>query len=284
MITDICQSFMLENAHIRGRFVRLKKVTSEIIGKHAYPEAIARTLSDLLAAGSGLAGLLKYEGIFTLQSRTDGPISMSVVDVTHHGHVRGYAQFDEAALDGKTQFAELVGKGYLAFTVDQGNTLDRYQGIVSLEGETLCEGLQHYFLQSEQMNSRVVIRSHQSSDGEWQAVAMILQQMPKEDVEEDTWAHIDALLQTLNDKELFDCELASEEILYRLFHELNIQIYDPQELQAHCRCSIDRIKNFLASLSPAELEEYFEDEKLNMTCQFCNEKYTFGKDDIVKVH
>ncbi len=284
MTSDICQSFMLDDSHIRGRLIRLDNVSTEILGKHKYPPTVAQILSELLAAGCALAGLLKYEGIFTFQSRTDGPINLTVVDVTHHGHVRGYIQYDEAAIDGKSTFSELMGQGYLAFTVDQGTSVDRYQGIVNLQGETLCEGLEHYFTQSEQMVSRVVIRSQKTPDGHWKAAALVLQQLPKEDVDEDTWPHIEALLQTVNNDELFSDSLASEEILYRLFHELNIEIYEPQKLHAHCRCTPERIKDILTHQSPTELEEFFEDNQLKMTCQFCNEEYTFARDDIIKIH
>jgi len=287
METDFYQTFVLPQAHVRGRLVRLKEVSSEIAQQHDYPRNVAGLLSEFTAGAVALATLLKYEGIFTLQTRTKGPMSLSVVDVTSQGNVRGYVQYDEERIEKAKRFQDIMGQGQIAFTVDQGVNLDRYQGIVPLEKETLAQCLEEYFRQSEQLETRIIIQSHGSKENEWQAVALLLQQLPAsltEETDEDTWPHIDAILNTLKTEETFDFSLPPQEFLYRLFNEFDLEVYEPQPVKAQCRCSKERIKDFLASLSPQEIEECLENGVLNMTCEFCNQHYTFKRNEILKIH
>ena len=144
---DISVPFVLSSCSLRGRLVRLQDVSTTIVGQHDYPGPVAKILAEFLAAGATLAGLLKYEGVFTLQTKTSGPLSLAVIDMTHQGNLRGYAQFKADKITSKDSFKQLFDQGYLAFTVDQGIKDKRYQGIVTLNHETLPLALEHYFEQ-----------------------------------------------------------------------------------------------------------------------------------------
>ena len=165
VVDDLVQPFQIDSSGLRGRLVRLGPALDEILTRHAYPEPVAMMLGEAIALAAALAGALKYEGVFTLQTKGDGPIGMLVADVTSAGALRGYAQYDAGKLakaiatspGGATGIGDsvprLLGAGHLAFTVDQGEHTDRYQGIVELQGSTLAECAHHYFRQSEQVEA-----------------------------------------------------------------------------------------------------------------------------------
>ena len=281
---DISIPFLLSNLSVRGRFLRLEEVSTKILKQHVYPLPIARVLTEILAASAALAGFLKYEGVFTLQTKSNGPIELLVVDMTHTGNMRGYVQFRKKSVKAKDSFADLFGEGYLAFTVDEKQNLERYQGIVNLNRESLTSAIEHYFDQSEQLKTRVVIASQQSSQGKWISSVLLLQQMPSLNPNEDSWNYIDAILSTLTQKELLDFSIPYETFLWRLFHETGLQIFDPLPLQAQCRCSEERIKVFLTTLSSEEIEGLLKNGQLKITCEFCNHTYKFNRNDLMTVH
>jgi molecular chaperone Hsp33 len=283
-MTDISLPFLLPSLFLRGRLVRLQEVSSKILGQHAYSFPVAKILSELLAAGATLSGLLKYEGVFALQTQSSGPISFVVVEVTHEGFMRGYAQLKSQDLSEEGTFKDLLGQGYLAFTVDQGLKVERYQGIVSLNHETLSHAIEHYFQQSEQLRTRIYIASASTEKGIWKSSALLLQQMPSENVHEETWNHMEALLNTLSPQEFLDFSTPCATLLYRLFHEVNVEIFDPVPFKAQCRCSKDRIKSFLATLSSSEIEELLVNGHLKIVCEFCNHQYEFERSDLMTVH
>ncbi len=282
--TDVSIPFLLPLFSLRGRLVRLQDVTTTIIRQHNYPPPIGAILAELLAAGAALAGLLKFEGVFTLQTKTKGPLNLSVIDITHEGHMRGYAQFNSRHIDPNASFKDLLGSGYLAFTVDQGLKVDRYQGIVALNHDTLPHALEHYFDQSEQLETRIFIASHKTPDGIWKSGALLLQQMPTKRVDEETWNYMEALLNTLSSDEFLDFSILSEGLLKRLFHEGNVTTFDPIYLKAQCRCSEDRIKTFLSTLNQEEIEGLLDNGQLKMTCEFCNHTYVFDRKNLITFH
>src|SRR5579875_27274 len=199
---DLVQPFQIEPFALRGRLVRLGAAIDSILTRHAYPPPVAQLLGEAIALAVALAGALKYDGVFTLQTKGDGPIHLMVADVTSAGAVRGYAQYDEAKLAKAMAGGEpghsvprLLGAGYLAFTVDQGEHTDRYQGIVELQGATLAECAHHYFRQSEQVQTGIKLAV--GHDGErWRAGGVMLQRLPTEggaasaaesDAQDDGW-------------------------------------------------------------------------------------------------
>lgn len=290
---DIIQTFQLDASNLRGRIVRLGGALDEILRRHAYPEPVARLLAETITLASALAGMLKYEGIFTLQTKGDGPISLMVADVTSTGDLRGYAQFDETRLNGAAPdqpVPALLGKGYLAFTVDQGADTERYQGIVELSGETLTDSVHHYFRQSEQVVTGIAVAVEHGRDG-WRGGALLLQRMPEEhehaisasDVEDD-WRRAMVLMSTASAAELTDPRLVANDLLYRLFHEEGVRVWPPASLQPSCRCSRERVETVLRSLPREEIEELKVEGKVEVTCEFCNSTYGFDDDDLGDIY
>src|SRR5271155_1922590 len=170
---DLILPFQIEAPGLRGRIARLGPLADEILHRHAYPAPVARVLAALLA------GALKYEGVFTLQASGKGPVRLMVADVSSGGTLRGYAQFEEARLPAAAdaRLLHLVGPGHLAFTVDQGDFTDRYQGIVELAGASLTDCVHHYFRQSEQLECALRVAVSESG-GRWRTGALMLQRLP----------------------------------------------------------------------------------------------------------
>jgi molecular chaperone Hsp33 len=280
---DYIRPFQIEALGIRGRAVRLSAVVNEIVHKHAYPEPVARLLVEMLTLAAALAAALKYDGVFTLQTKTDGPVRLMVVDITSSGAMRGYAQFDRdavAALPAEASLPRLLGGGYLAFTVDQGEDTDRYQGIVELTGADLVECVQHYFRQSEQLQAGFKL-SAAETDGNWRSGAIMLQRLPADEspiameAAEEAWRRAVTLLASCSSRELTDPGLPIDTLLYRLFHEDGVRVFAGHAPHAECRCSRDRIRSVLRSLPRDEVAELETETGLEVTCEFCNSKYTF---------
>jgi molecular chaperone Hsp33 len=285
---DFIRPFQIEALGIRGRAVRLSRAADEIIQKHAYPEPVARLLAEMLTVAAALASALKYEGVFTLQTKSEGAVRLMVVDVTSAGAMRGYAQFDAeavAALPQDASLPRLLGGGYLAFTVDQGEDTDRYQGIVELIGVNLVECVQHYFRQSEQLQAGFKLAVSKPGN-HWHSGVIMLQRLPREDqssvteVDDEAWRRAMTLLASCTSKELLDEDLPIDDLLYRLFHEDGVRVFKGQTLRAQCRCSRDRVSSVLRSLPRSELAELETEGALEVTCEFCNSKYRFTLADL----
>ena len=286
---DFIQPFSIEGHGVRGRLVRLSDVADRIIRQHDYPDSVARLLAEMMAMTAALAAALKYEGVFTLQTSGDGPVKLMVVDLTSAGAMRGYAQFDAAKVAAiplkEASLPRLHGKGYLAFTVDQGSHTDRYQGIVELDGATLTDCVHHYFRQSEQLQAGFKVAASRGDDG-WRAGAIMLQRLPQEnvprfdggmaaEVADDAWRRAFVLMASCTDRELLDTGIPATDILYRLFHEDGVRAQAAQGVQAKCRCSRQRVETVLKAMTAEELADLQIDGQLQVTCEFCNARYDF---------
>ena len=276
---DSVLPFMLETSHLRGRLVRLGPALDMILRQHDYPAAVGSLLGEAMALAVALGTALKFDGVFTLQIKSQGAVRTLVADVTSRGAIRAYAQFDADALTQPE--AKLLGEGYLAFTVDQQGQDDRYQGIVKLEGDNLAEAVQHYFRQSEQIPTGIVAAARQDAQGRWSAGCLMLQRMPREGGSgavsdtgvEDDWLRAMMLMQTCTAAELADRDLDSETLLYRLFHEEGVRVFAPTPFRHECRCSAARVTAMLAALPPEEVVALADDGVVTVTCEFCNSSY-----------
>ncbi|HEY9537185.1 MAG TPA: Hsp33 family molecular chaperone HslO [Kiloniellaceae bacterium] len=291
---DQVQPFLIESSGIRGRLLRLEGVCDHILARHDYPAPVARLLAEMLALCGGLASLIKYDGVFTLQASGDGPLRMMVVDVTSDGEMRGYAGFDSARLESVLQdngaeptVPQLFGKGYLAFTVDQGKYSERYQGIVALTGDTLADCLQHYFMQSEQLQSGIVLAAGRRG-AHWVSAALVLQRLPEEAVhaieDEDDWRRAMVLQASCSEDELLDDSLGFHDLLYRLFHEEGVRVFEPRPLTDACRCSREKLENVLKAMPRAEIEDLKRNGAVEVTCEFCTRLYRFDGDDLDRIY
>ncbi|OAM74137.1 Hsp33 family molecular chaperone [Devosia elaeis] len=307
---DAVVPFTLDKLDTRGRVVRLGAALDTILSRHNYPLPVARLLGEAVVLSALIGSSLKFEGRFILQTQTDGPVNLIVVDFDAPDGVRGYARYDHDALlkaseAGRTSPAELLGNGHLAMTIDQGQHMERYQGIVALEGNSLEEVAHTYFMQSEQIPTQVRIAVAQmSTRGDhrprWRAGGMLVQHLPASGmnvladlpgngdfddpamadpdfVEADGWAEAKALLGTLSDLELADPDLSPERLLFRLYHETGVRVFPPQALEERCTCSVDRIEDMLAnSFSDEERQDMAVDGEIEVVCEFCSTAYRFN--------
>lgn len=286
---DLVQPFQIERTALRGRLVRLGPLVDGILKRHDYPEPVASMLGEAVTLAVILADMLKYDGVFTLQTKGDGPIRLIVADVTTAGEVRGYAQYDAAKLEKAVASTgapvpRLLGAGYIAFTVDQGEETDRYQGIVELQGATLAECAHHYFRQSEQLQAGIKVAVGHDGDS-WRAGGIMLQRMPTEgglasavevEAQEEGWRRAMILMSSSTSDELLDARLTPNELLFRLFHEDGVRVWAPHALAASCRCSREKVERIIVALPEEELSGLArEDGSLEVTCEFCSRRYEF---------
>ncbi len=291
---NVIQPFQLEKSKLRGRAVRLGSVLDEILGPHDYPETVAILVAETIVHAALLSSMLKYDGIFTLQTRGDGPVGMLVADMTSKGEIRGCASFDAGRVE---KFGDvggllplLLGKGHIAFTVDQSEKADRYQGIVELKGKSLVECVQHYFRQSEQIVTGIDIAVEKTASG-WRAGGIMLQHMPEDEkgagirtTEErnEDWNRAMTLLATCKSAEILDPALHSRELLLRLFHEEGVRVYKPLSLTKGCRCDAGKIEKILAGLPEEDIEYLEEKGTIKMRCEFCSRDFTLEPDVLKK--
>ena len=305
---DNALPFQLDALGVRGRLVRLGPSLDAVIERHGYPMAVARPLAEAMVLCATLATSLKYDGIFTLQLTGDGPIRLLVTDLTSDGALRGYAQFDswklavtlgagnEEAPDGYVP--KLFGHGRLAFTVDQGQHTQRYQGVVPLEGATLADCAHTYFRQSEQLPTGIKIAARRTAgtDGahHWHAAALMVQQMPEFDAgridvdreqREDDWRKAVILMASATEAEMLGPELPSATLLHRLFHDERPRHFPRRPFAARCRCSRERIDRVLRSIRREELADLRDTTgRVAVKCEFCSTEYAYDEADLDRVY
>jgi molecular chaperone Hsp33 len=308
---DRAVPFQVEGLDVRGRVVTLGPSLDAILQRHDFPVPVKRLVGEAAVLASLLATSLKDVGRFILQTQTDGPVSMIVVDVRTPGQIRATASFDEsavaeAAADGRVDPAVLLGRGTLAMTVEQGHTQQRYQGYVLLEDETLEAAAHTYFRQSEQIPTRIRLAVAEMYDRDemggarqsWRAGGIIGQFLPlsedrvrhrdlpagdvpegtqvqPEPVDDDAWVEAQALIETVEDHELTDPSIAAERLLYRLFHERGVRVFEPISLEENCSCSRQRIEEVLSELSSEEIEQAAATGSIEVRCEFCGTHYRF---------
>jgi len=292
---DVIQPFQVEDAGVRGRFVRLGPALATMLARHAYPPPVATLLAETVTLAAILASALKYDGIFTLQTQSDGPVSLMVADLTSDGHLRGYARFDGARValamrDGTGAVVpKLLGSGHLAFTVDQGPRTQRYQGITPLEGATIQECAQTYFRQSEQLETAIALTADVGGeDGAARAAALMVQRLPPEsrldEEAEDNWRRTVILMSGITSGELLDVRLTPSDILFRLYHEDGVRLFRARPVRHACRCSRAKVVRALRSFPREEIAAMGADGVIEVTCEFCGMRYRFDEVEFDQVY
>ncbi|MFC3076530.1 Hsp33 family molecular chaperone [Phenylobacterium terrae] len=283
---DLVGAFQIEGEPVRGRLVRLGPAIDKILTGHAYPEPVANLLGECCALAALVGSNLKFEGRLIVQAQGSGPVRYVVADYDTTGALRGYCRFDEDEVAEATKgFARpgartLLGDGVFIMTVDQGADMDRYQGVTAIEGETLALCAEQYFAQSEQTPTRVRLAVGQADVGHgmaFRAGGVLIQNIAEDDARgstADAWERTQALFETLGEDELIDPSLASKTLLWRLFHEDGVRVFEDKPLKAFCRCSQDRIETVLRSFGPDERADMVEpDGKIRVTCEYCSRVY-----------
>lgn len=305
---DIVLPYTVESLSTRGRLVRLGGAIDAILKRHAYPEPIAKLVGEAAALAVLLGSTLKLEGRFQLQTKTTGPLHMLVVDFDAPSNLRALARFDEEALARRLAEGgegDLLGEGHLAFTIDPGGDMSRYQGVIALDGQGLESAAHSYFERSEQIPTLVRLAVGQSFTAhgvEWRAGGLLAQFLPDsperrrqvdfdpgdapegavidEAPEDDEWVEAKSRAATTEDHELIDPTLSSERLLFRLFNERGVRVAEPTALADACRCSAERIDAMLQSFSPEERRAMVGDDgKIGVTCEFCSTKRVFDPAD-----
>jgi len=306
---DAILPFAVESLDLRGRVVRLGPALDALLSAHDYPEPVSKLLGEAVVLTVMLGSSLKFDGRFILQTQSDGPVRMLVVDFVSPGRLRACARIDASALaqaiaDGRVTAGDLLGRGHLAMTIDQGAGMNRYQGLVALEGGSLEDAAHEYFLRSEQIPTRVrlaVAEEYNASISgprrSWRAGGMLLQFLPHKpermrgpdldpgdapdgaavhDLPEDeAWVTGRSLFATVEDIELIDPQVSGERLLYRLFHEHGVRVFRPVDVVAQCSCSRDSVSAMLKSFSQDDRDHMVEDGVISVTCEFCNANYRF---------
>lgn len=308
--------FQVEGLDVRGRAVQLGPLLDTILGRHDYPQPVARLLAEAIVLTVLIGTSLKFEGKFVVQTKGDGPVDLLVADFSTPENLRAYARFDEEALAeavaaGRTSPQELLGNGILAFTIDQGNFMQPYQGIVPLDGASLEDIAGVYFRQSEQIPTRVRLGVAELFDRDedgrprrgWRAGGVIAQFLPDAPermrqpdlhggdgdtgeqalAEDDTWSEARMLVDTIDADELTDPQIGIERLLFRLFHERGVRVYDPQAVYDRCSCSREKVKGVLKGFSDDDIAASTEDGKITVTCEFCSTVYRYEAEEVREV-
>ncbi|HXX04281.1 MAG TPA: Hsp33 family molecular chaperone [Xanthobacteraceae bacterium] len=313
-LDDTILPFEVNALDLRGRIVRLGPAVDAILSSHDYPLPVAKLLGEAIVLTVMLGSALKFEGRFILQTQSDGPVGMLVVDFTSPGKVRACARFDAkriaaAIAADQAEPGRLLGQGHLAMTIDQGPDMSRYQGLVPLEGNDLEDAAHEYFLRSEQIPTRVRLAvaeefrgGENSARRRWRAGGILLQFLPKSaerarradlhpgdappgtephlPAEDDAWVEGRSLVATVDDIELIDPALSSERLAYRLFHERGVRVFRSAPVHAQCSCSRPTVETMLRSFPPEDRDDMVEDGKITVTCEFCSSTYVFAPHEI----
>lgn len=289
LLVDQCLPFQIEGQDIKGRIVRLGRSVNDILSKHNYPDTVSKMLGETLAFTALIGSLMKYEGILTTQMKGEGPVRVLVSDYYKNaenaiGNIRGYASYEDGITAGDN-LEEMFGEnGYLGITIDQGKFMERYQGIVKLEGDNITSAAEEYFRSSEQLPTKIMLACNKDENGKWQAGAIMIQHYARSAVSEhgrdesetdDHWNTASILLGSLNEEELLDQNLSLQNLLIRLYHETGVRIFEHVDVAAGCRCSEDKIRTALASLDLEELQDIAEEGTINVTCDFCTKIHKF---------
>jgi molecular chaperone Hsp33 len=313
-LDDTILPFAVKALDLRGRIVRLGPTVDAILTNHDYPAPVTKLLGEAIVLTAMLGSALKFEGKFMLQTQTDGPVRMLIVNFTSPGQIRAYARFDAdrvaaAIAANEAEPGKLLGHGHLAMTIDQGPEMSRYQGLVPLEGGDLEQAAHEYFSRSEQIPTRVRLavgeefRSGNGARRHWRAGGILLQFLPNSiermrqaDLdpgdappgtvthalpEDEAWVEGRSLIATVEDIELIDPELSSERLAYRLFHERGVHVFRAAPVEAQCSCSRDGVENMLRSFPEEDRADMIEDGHITVTCEFCSSAYIFEPDEII---
>jgi len=281
--------FYIPSRPVRGRLVRLGPLGDTLLRRHDHAAPVRALLGQALALSAALAGALKFAGSFSLQAKGDGPVPMLLADCTDIGALRGYARVATAAeIPPDATARQLLGNGYLAFTVDQGAEREPQQGIVALEGESLAEMAEYYFATSEQLPARVFLAAAKTPAG-WRAAALILERVAgaggidpevSQEEQEEAWRTACILADTVTQDELLDDAITPERLLYRLFHGEGVAAGRPLPLRFGCRCSRARLGGILEGFSPDDLDHMSVEGDIVMTCEFCNYDFRFPRESV----
>lgn len=282
--TDQLHRFLFNRADVRGEWVHLKHTYESVLSAQNYPAPVQKLLGEMLAATCLLTATLKFEGEVALQIQGEGALKYAVINGTHEQHLRAVARWDQSLSTFPDSFTGMLVKGVLVITITPKEG-ERYQGMVALDKDSLAACLQAYFEQSEQLATKLVLAADATQSS---CAGMLLQVLPKAAVavaheDRQDFEHLSKLAETLTEQEMHS--LAANELLYRLFHQEEVELFEPMDVQFSCSCSRERSAAAIANVDKAELLDIIaKDGEIKMNCQYCHAVYRFDAIDVESIH
>lgn len=280
MANNVLNRYLFEDLSVRGELVQLDEAYQRIISSKEYPAALQKLLGELLVSTTLLTATLKFEGSITIQLQGDGPVSLAVINGDHDQKIRGVARWEGDIAD-DASLHDMMGKGYLVITIEPKKG-ERYQGVVGLEGETLADVIEGYFANSEQLKTRLWIRTGEH-EGKAHAAGMMIQVMPDGTGTPEDFEHLEQLTATVKNEELFT--LPANELLYRLYNQDSVRLYEPQPVEFHCGCSRERSGAAIITVERAEINDILAEEgSVSLHCDYCGTSYSFDEAEITELY
>lgn len=278
--SDTLQRFIFDNAAIRGEWLHLTQSWQAVLTRREYPMGIQRQLGEMMGAVALLASTVKIKGRVVIQVKSEGPVSLAMVECTSDNTVRAFAQWDGEIAD-NASLTELMPGGTMAITIEVDGAKQPYQGLVSIDSDSIASTLETYFKQSEQLETRIWLTASSKH-----IAGLLVQQLPSEQAdkqhETENWERITHLANTITDDELM--RLDSETLLHRLFHEEECRVFDPNQIEFACSCSRERVAETISLLGEHDANALLDEQgKIEVACEFCNEHYHFDKVDVAQV-
>jgi molecular chaperone Hsp33 len=280
MSEDRVRRFVFERHPIRGHSVRLSRAWLELREHQDYPPAVQQLLGEAVAAAVLLAATLKFDGTLTLQLQGKGLVNLLVAQCTHDFKVRGMARHEP--IGDSAGFRSLAGDGQVVVTVESNDRGSSYQGVVPIAGDSLAESLEAYFVQSEQLPTRVLLSSTPGV-----VAGMLVQrvagvggkQAPADPAAfEEAWMKADHAMEALTPVELLQDDF--EPRLVRMFGDDEVRVFSGHDVVHECRCSRERVANVLRSLGQEEIRSVIAEQgAVTVTCEFCQKPYKFDPID-----
>ena len=274
-VQDQLHRFLFNNVAVRGELVNVSQTLQDIVKDHDYPQPVQELLAELLVATSLMTATLKFEGDITVQLQGDGPLSMAVINGNNHQQLRGVARV-RGDIAANSTLKQMVGNGYLIITITPEKG-ERYQGVVGLEGDTLAACLEDYFMRSEQLPTRIIIRQNEQGAG-----GVLLQVLPAQDTDANDFEHLATLTDTVKAEELVS--LSATDVLWRLYHQEEVTVFDPVKVVFKCTCSRQRCGEVLKTVASDEIDQILaEDGQIDMHCDYCGAHYIYDAVDVANI-
>jgi molecular chaperone Hsp33 len=275
-MSDSLQRFLLEGTPVRGEIVRLDATWRAILERRDYPEPLKKLLGEMVAAGALLSATLKFDGALIMQMQGEGPVRLLVVEVTSEHTLRATAKWEGEIVSGGIR--ELLGNGKFVITIAPDSGKQAYQGVVSLDGDTVSEVLEHYMAKSEQLDTRLWLASDESKAG-----GMLLQRLPEHpEYDEDAWNRATTIGETISNKELLT--LSARDIIHRLYHQEDIRLFEERPTAFRCSCTRERVTAMLRLLGKEEVQSILAERgHVEVGCEFCGRQYVFDPVDAEQV-
>ncbi|MGY2575115.1 Hsp33 family molecular chaperone HslO [Vibrio sp. C8] len=278
--TNVLNRYLFEDLSVRGELVQLDKAYQQIITSKEYPAPIQALLGELLVATTLLTATLKFEGSITMQLQGNGPVSLAVINGDNNQRIRGVARWEGDIAD-DAGLHDLMGKGHLVITIEPKKG-ERYQGVVGLEGDNIAQVIENYFLRSEQLKTRLWIRTGEH-EGKPHAAGMLLQVVPDGTGSPEDFEHLEQLTNTVKNEELFTLE--ANELLYRLYNQEQVKLFEPQDVEFLCGCSRDRSGAAIVTISRDEINDILAEEgSVSLHCDYCGTTYSFDSAQVAELY